>query len=489
MRWNRVIVVSNRAPFTCERAPTGTITIRRSAGGLVTALEPLVERCAGTWVASGNGDLQAVDLDGSHRVAGHVPQYRLRQVRLDDDVYDGYYCGFANEGLWPLCHDVPVQPSFRPDDYRMYTVANQQFAAATASEAGGGAALVLVQDYHFALAPRMLRRRLSADSTIAAFWHIPWPPPDVLHKCPWSAHLIDGLLGSDLVAFQTDDDRRHFLDAIASMPHAEIDEADDAVTYRNHVTHVRVLPVGVEWNNRALRGLPSVAHCREQVYRAHRLPMHVRLGIGIDRLDYTKGIHEKFLAIERLLERHPELRGEFAFIQVAEPSRECLREYRNTRAQLEETARRVNMRFGINGHDPIRLIGTHHEPTDVYRLYRAADVCHVGSLHDGMNLVAKEFVCARTDHRGVLVLSEFTGAARQLRAAIPIDPYDIATSAHALAQALAMPVSEQARRMRLLRANVAKFDSTWWGRQLVAESIAATRPTRTQPEVTADSVA
>ena len=476
--WKRVIVLANRAPFRQERSDDGQLRLTRSASGLVTALEPLVAKCAGTWIAfsEGNADIDADSDHTSSRAVELPSRYGLRCVSLDEDEYAGYYYGFANEGLWPLCHAVPVEPAFRHDDYRMYRTANGRFAAAAADTAAGSPALVLVQDYHFALAPRLLRTRLSANSTIAAFWHIPWPPARVFAKCPWAAELIDGLLGSDVLGFQTDGDRDNFLECVAAtLLDADIVYSDDVVCYRDQATRVRVHPVGVDWNSQVVRSLPAVRDCREDVCRAHQLPAGVKLGVGIDRLDYTKGIHEKFLAIERLLERHPELRPRFAFIQVAEPSRTCLPDYREARVRIDETARRINARFGTADHQPIRLLETHHEPADVHRLYRAADFCYVGSLHDGMNLVAKEFVSARTDHRGVLVLSQFAGAARQLRAAVLIDPYEIDATANALARALSMPVSEQTHRMRLLRANVAKFDSAWWGNQLLEEAASVDR--------------
>ena len=478
--WSRVIVLANRAPFRHERSSDGCIRVSRSASGLVTALEPLVANCAGTWVAfaEGNADVDACTQHVAVPGERITPHYRLRYVSLEEDEYDGYYNGFANEGVWPLCHAVPVQPVFRHEDFRMYRAANARFTAAVSEAAAGSPALVLVQDYHFALAPRLLRPRLPSDSTIAAFWHIPWPPAAVFAKCPWAAELIDGLLGSDIIGFQTDGDRANFLESVAAMLDADILYSDDVVCYRDQATRLRVHPVGVDCDNEIVRALPPARECREQVWRDHRLPDGVKLGVGIDRLDYTKGIHEKFLVIERLLERHPEWRSRFAFIQVAEPSRTCIPEYRNVRAQIDETARRVNARFGTGGHQPIRLLEEHHEPSAVYRLYRSADFCYVNSLHDGMNLVAKEFVSARGDHQGVLVLSQFAGAARQLRAAVLVDPYDISTTATALARALAIPESEQTHRMRLLRANVTKFDAAWWGRQLLEEAVSVASANR-----------
>ena len=462
-----LIVLANRAPLTVTRPGH----INRSASGLVTALEPLVARCAGTWVAHGAAPdgHGCVDHRDGLSVPPANPRYRLRYVRLTEDEHRGYYYGFANEGLWPLCHAVGVRPIFRSHDFRMYHRANSRFAAAVAEESADASPLVLVQDYHFALAPRMLRRRLRS-STIAAFWHIPWPPADVFGRCPWATMLIDGLLAADIVGLQTPDDCRHFLESVERLLDATVDREEGEVTWCGHTTRVRAYPVGVEWSNPAVCAAPPSAVCRDEVLAALKLPPCVRLGVGVDRLDYTKGINEKFLAVERLLERDAALRGRLVFVQVAEPSRDCLPAYRAARAQIVATSERINARFGSAACQPIVLLESHHEPAEVYRLYRAADFCYVGSLHDGMNLVAKEFVCARSDRRGVLVLSRFAGAAQQLRDAVIVDPYAIDRSAEALAAALAMRPREQARRMRQLRANVSAFDSHWWAEQLLRDA-------------------
>jgi trehalose 6-phosphate synthase len=466
-----IIVLANRAPLKVTRRPDGRTSTERSASGLVTALEPLVARRAGTWVAYGasaDGDGCVDRRDGLH-VPPANPRYRLRYVRLPEEEHRGYYFGFANEGLWPLCHSVGVPPIFRSDDFRMYHRANARFTAAVVEEADGVSPLIFVQDYHFALAPRMLRRRLPS-STIVSFWHIPWPAPRVLAGCPWRTALLDGLLASDIVGFQTPEDCRHFIDAVETSLDAEVDRGESEVMFGGQTTRVRAYPVGIDWTNPAVSAAPPPAVCRGQLLRDLRLPEDVRLGVGVDRLDYTKGINEKFLAIERLLERETGLQGRFAFVQVAEPSRECLPAYRAARAELVATSRRINSRFEARGCRPIVLLEAHHEPAAVYRLYRAADFCYVGSLHDGMNLVAKEFVCARGDGRGVLVLSRFAGAAQQLTDAVLVNPHAIDRTAEALAEALRMPAAEQSRRMRRLRANVAAFDTTWWSGQMLRDA-------------------
>jgi trehalose 6-phosphate synthase len=472
--WSRVVVLANRAPFKHERGTDGRVVVGRCAGGLVTALEPLVEARSGTWVApaSGSADTAVVDDRGGVNVPASAPRYRLRYVWRPDHEHDG----FANEGLWPLCHSVQVEPVFRTADFRMYHSANARFAAAVAEEAGGDAPLVLMQDYHFALAPQLLRQRLPA-STVVAFWHIPWPRPRVFRTCPWARELLEGILGSNIVGVQTDEDCMNFLGSVESILDADVDQQQNTVRYRGGSTIVRAYPIGVEWESHLLRRTPGAASCLERVCRDLQLPSDVRLGVGIDQLDYTKGMNEKFLAIEQLLEWRPDLRGRFVFVQVAEPGRDCLPANRAARTQLLDTSERVNSRFGTISYRPIHFIEAHYEPADVYRLYRAADLCYVASLHDGMNLVAKEFVSARDDERAVLVLSQFAGAARQLRAALLVNPNNVAKSAVALGEALDMSVVEQSKRMRLLRANVATFDASWWAQQLMHDADAnRTRP-------------
>jgi trehalose 6-phosphate synthase len=479
--WTRVVVVANRAPFSHRRQAGGEVVVTRSASGLVTALEPLIEACSGTWVAhgSGDGDPIVVDANGRLNVPPANPRYQLRYVWLSEAEHQGYYDGFANEGLWPLCHLADEQPSFRARDFLQYRVANARFAAAASEEAAGVKPLVLVQDYHFALAPRMLRARKPV-STIVGFWHIPWPDPRVLQTCPWASELIDGLLGSDLLGFQTVEDCSNFLSAAESLIDSEVDHERRMVRHGSRLTHVRAYPVGVQWANRSVRSTQPSTECRRQICQQFGLPADARVVVGIDRLDYTKGIPEKISAVQSLLERQPELVGRFAFIQVAEPSRSALPAYQRLRTRVLEAQDRVNARFGTPV-QPIRVLERHHDLLEVFRLYRAADVCYVGSLQDGMNLVAKEFVCARDDRRGVLVLSRFAGAAQQLEGALLINPYDRDQAAAVLARALAMAPGEQSRRMKQLRTTVAAFDASWWAHRLMHDA-KSLEPRVTHPE-------
>jgi trehalose 6-phosphate synthase len=468
---SQLIVLANREPVSHEYDRDGSIVATHSSAGLVNAVEPLVRACSGVWIAHGGGGadrLTAVDRDGL-ALASDRGSYRLRRVWLDEDEQREYYDGFANEALWPLCHRAHVRPVFRSDDLNTYWTVNGRFADAVKEEAGSEAPLVLVQDYHFALAPRMIRERLP-HATIMTFWHIPWPHWQGFEICPWRQQLLEGLLGSDIVGFQTAADCRNFLDAVEHTLEAHVERDEQVITYGGHRVQVRAYPASVEWPSRWLSRLPRVEICRREVRRELHLPLGVRLGVGVDRLDYTKGIEEKFLAVERLLDCYPEFRESFVFVQIAEPSRQRIPAYRAVRARVIETADRINVRFGTGNYRPILLVEDHHDPCEVARLLRAADVCFVGSVHDGMNLVSKEFVSARDDERGVLVLSEFAGAARELSEALLVNPYDVDQTAHALLEALTMPAHEQCHRMRQMRTQVAEFNAHRWAQRIIVDA-------------------
>ena len=466
-----IVVLANREPFRHDREPDGDIVVRRSTGGLVTALEPLIQACSGVWVAHGAGtaDRVVVDERDGLDVPPAKPLYRLRRVWLDAHEVRGYYCGFANEGLWPLCHRAYVQPVFRSEDFNIYEAVNARFAEAVCDEVETTWPVILVQDYHFALAPQAIRQRLPL-STIVSFWHIPWPSPRDFAICPWGRQLLAGLIGSTVVAFQTPDDCRNFLDTVDGSLDVHIDRRRNVITYRDRQTTVRAYPVSVEWPSRWACQSPPVETCRAGVRRQLGLSPEVRLAVSVDRLDYTKGIVEKFLAVERLLETQPEFRGRFVLVQIAEPSRDDLPAYRSYRSRLAETTDRINGRFRTGRYEPLVLREAHHEPAEVYRLLRAADVCYVGSLDDGMNLVAKEFVSARNDDRGVLILSQFTGAARELTDALIVNPHAIDESAKALVRAVRMTDAEQSKRMRAMRAVIAEFNVYRWAGEMVADA-------------------
>jgi trehalose 6-phosphate synthase len=464
-----VIVLANRGPYQQSRSGRGPFA--RGSGGLVTALEPLMQACNGVWVAHGTGSTERIVLDG--RAGLNVPpaisRFRLRSVWLSTREERGYYYGFSNEGLWPLCHRTPVRPVFRFNDFRSYTRVNARFVDAVCAEVDTESSVVFVQDYHFALAPRMIRTQVP-HARIVAFWHIPFPSPREWATCPWARPLLEGLLGNSIVGFQTRDDCLNFVHACEHLLDAHIAPGENAVVYEGRRTLVRAYPVSVEWPSQWALQSPPVERCAAAVRCRFGLPEHARLIVGVDRMDYTKGINEKCLALERLLALQPELRERVVLLQIAEPSRACLPAYRECRSQIIATVDRINLRFGTSDYRPIILLEQHHEPADVFELLRAGDVCYVGSLHDGMNLVAKEFVSARDDERGVLILSEFAGAARELTTALHVNPFSVDDGATAIAYALNMPAEEQMTRMRTMREVVEQFNAYRWTADILTDA-------------------
>ena len=467
---DEILIVSNREPYIhARRKDDNVIEIQRPASGLVTALEPVMRACSGTWIAHGGGsaDRETVDKNDYVMVPPEHPAYRIRRVWLSPAEEQGYYYGFANEGLWPLCHIAHTRPVFRAPDWEHYRTVNRRFADVVADEARTDDPIVLVQDYHFALLPRLVRERLPR-ATIITFWHIPWPNPEAFGILPWRAEVLEGLLGSTILGFHTQSHCRNFFDTVDRFLEARVDRETFSITHRGESTEVRRYPISIEWPPSALAIQPPVAECRRQVRERLGLAQDIRLGVGVDRLDYTKGILERFHAIERLLELEPRWVGKFCFVQAAAPSRVSIDEYQNLDARVRQLAARINERFGRPGCPAIVLRIEHHDAAQVYELYRAADLCYVSSLHDGMNLVAKEFVAARDDEQGVLLLSQFTGAARDLAEALIVNPYDIEQSAAAMHLALTMSPEEQRARMRSMRNLVQEFNVyRWAGRMLL----------------------
>jgi len=469
LQGERVIVLANREPYIHHEDPEGNVHVLHPASGLVTALEPVMRACSGVWVAhgSGNADRAATDAEGHVWVPPGEQSYLVRRVWLNEAEEAGYYYGFSNEGLWPLCHVAHARPVFRAEDWEHYVRVNQRFADAVCEEVDSDEPIVLVQDYHFALAPRMIRQRLPR-ATILTFWHIPWPNAERLGICPWREEIIAGLLGSSIVGFHTQQHCNNFIDSVDAFLESRIDREHQAIVQGARRTLVRPYPISIEWPVRWLTSLPSVPDCRRLVRRELGVPDDTLLGVGVDRLDYTKGIEERLRAVETLLERHAEFRGRFVFVQLAAPSRTKIDRYRELNERVEATAAEINAKWGGGDYLPVILLRSHHEPATVFRYFRAADVCYVSSLHDGMNLVAKEFVAARDDEAGVLVLSQFTGAARDLTEALVVNPYDLTQASDALAVALKMPPAEQKERMQSMRRMVSEFNVyRWAGRMLV----------------------
>ncbi len=466
----RLFVVSNREPYMHRRRGK-SIEVSVPASGLVTAIEPVLCACGGTWVAHGAGDADTETVDSHSRlmVPPDDPHYTLRRVWMSKEEEEGYYYGFANEGLWPLCHIAHTRPLFRASDWQYYQDVNRKFAKALLEEMEGVSnPVVLVQDYHFALLPRLIKQK-RPDARLAIFWHIPWPNPEAFTICPWQRELVDGLLGADLIGFHIQAHCTNFLQTVDRIVESRIDWDHSTVQRHEHRTLVHPFPISVD--------LPDVQpnQPRESAYeeRASLLKSlgaeGALMGLGVDRLDYTKGILERFLAIERFLEKYPRYQGVFTFVQIGAPSRTHIKRYHDLQAEVEAEAERINWRFRADQWKPIVLLERQHSHKEIEPYYRAADFCLVTSLHDGMNLVAKEFVATRQDERGVLILSCFTGAARELRDALLVNPYDIDQTAEAIRAAVEMDSDEKQLRMQRMRKAVRENNVFRWAASLIGE--------------------
>jgi len=466
----RLFVVSNREPYTHVRRGK-SIAVNVPASGVVTAIEPVLRACDGTWVAHGSGDADMETVDANDRllVPPDDPRYTLRRVWLNKEEEEGYYYGFSNEGLWPLCHIAHTRPLFRASDWKAYQEVNRKFADALLEEMENVSnPVVVVQDYHFALLPRMIKQS-RPDARVAIFWHIPWPNPEAFAICPWQRELIDGLLGADIIGFHIQSHCTNFLQTVDRIVESRINWEHFSVQRLGHNTSVRPFPISVEAAETGTGAARESAY-EERATLLKSLGVEAALmGVGVDRMDYTKGILERFLAVERFLEKYPRYQGVFTFVQIGAPTRTHIKRYHDLQAEVEAEADRINWRFQADQWKPIVLLNRQHSHSEIAPYYRAADLCLVTSLHDGMNLVAKEFVATREDERGVLILSCFTGAARELRDALQVNPYDIDQTAEAIRAALEMQPEEKQMRMQRMRKQVRENNVYRWAGTLIGD--------------------
>ena len=466
----RLFVVSNREPYIHMRHGK-SVDVMVPSSGVVTAIEPILRVCDGTWIAHGSGDadLEMVDEHDRLRVPPEEPRYSLRRVWLNRAEEEGYYYGFANEGLWPLCHIAHTRPIFRAEDWKYYQSVNVKFADALLEEMKEvEKPIVLVQDYHFALLPRLIKEK-RPEARVAIFWHIPWPAPQAFDISPWRRELGDGLLGADLIGFQIQSHCNNFLQTVDRVLEARVDWEHFSVRRLDHLALVRPFPISVDLTDvRQPESTPDSYVERSSLLKALGVEATF-MGVGVDRVDYTKGILERFLSIERCLEKYPNYQGQFTFVQIGAPSRSHLKRYHDLMAEVEAEADRINWRFQTDKWRPIVFLNWQHNHQEIQNYYRTADLCLVTSLHDGMNLVAKEFVASRHDESGVLILSCFTGAAHELRDALQINPYDIDQTAEAIRVALDMPLEEKQLRMQRMRKTVREHNVYRWAGSLIAE--------------------
>jgi alpha,alpha-trehalose-phosphate synthase [UDP-forming] len=463
LRDHRLILVANREPYV-HRSSGGHIECVPPVSGAVSALDPIMRACGGVWIAhgSGNADRRTADAQGHIRVPPDDPSYTLRRLWLTKEEEDGYYHGLANEGLWPLCHMVFTRPIFDPRHWATYRQVNEMFAQAVLEEADDEPAFVFIQDYHFGLLPRMLKESNRANLIVAQFWHIPWPSPEVFQAFPWKDELLDGMLGNDLLGFHLRYHCQNFLDTVDRTMEAKVDYENFEITRGGKTTVVRPFPISIDFEeHEADAGAPAIDDEMEHWRQQLGLDTEV-VGIGIDRIDYTKGIPERLRALDRFLEQNPTYREQLVFVQIGVPSRTHVRHYKLLADEIDDLVEEINWKWSTDSWRPIVYLKRQHSPREMMALHRLADFCIVSSLDDGMNLVAKEFVASRFDEDGVLILSRFTGAARELTHAVLVNPFAVDEVATAIHLALTMPEEERRKRMQKLRAVVAEHNIYRW---------------------------
>ena len=466
-----LFVVSNREPYMHVRHGKTTECIVPPSG-LVTAIEPILQACEGTWIAHGSGsdDAAFVDEHDRLRVPPDDMRYTLRRVWLTAEEEAGYYEGFSNEGLWPLCHIAHTRPIFRESDWNIYQAVNEKFAEALLEEMSGVPhPVVLVQDYHFALLPKIIKR-LRPDARVAIFWHIPWPNAEAFAICPWQAELVDGLVAADVIGFHLQSHCNNFLDTVDHVLEARTDWEHFSIRRKGHHSAVRPYPISVAWDDQE----PSTESIIDAEMETENLLRGLgiegkQLLLGVDRMDYTKGIVERLLAYEHLLEDRPWYLEQVVLVQIASPSRTHIPSYISLRLQVEETAERINRRFQTSRWKPVILIQRQCSHQELARYYQAAALCLVTSLHDGMNLVAKEYLAARRDCDGVLILSRFTGSAHELRDALLVNPYDIQQVSETIRAGLEMSRAERRIRMERMRLHVKENNVYRWASNILTD--------------------
>ena len=467
----RLIMVSNREPYVHERGEDG-IRVVRPASGMVTALEPIVRAVGGTWVAYGGGSADRLVVDERGRIAlpPDAPKFHLRRIWLNRQEEKGYYQGMSNSALWPLCHIVYKRPTFARSDWEAYKAVNRRFCDAVLEEAGSGPALVFIQDYHLALLSRMIKDA-RPDIRVIQFWHIPWPNREAFRILPWEEELLDGLLGNDLLGFHIQYHCNNFLDTVGRAIESLVDYEHFRVLRGGHPTYVRPFPISVDFEQIG-RDVASAETEKRKNRFLKELDTDLsglKVFVGADRIDYTKGILERLQAFDLMLARYPETRTKAILVQLAAPSRTSVAAYRKLNEELDELVYQINWRHQTEDWVPIRFLRAHHDYYSVLAACRMANVLLVTSLHDGMNLVAKEFVSARTDGDGILLLSQYAGASREFSDALQVNPFDLDQMADAMYAGFHMGEDERRQRMERMRAILQKNNVYHWGANIFRE--------------------
>ena len=463
------IVVSNREPYIHVYTNEG-IKCVVPASGLTVALDPVMRACRGTWIAHGSGDAdkQVVDIHNRVKVPPDDQSYALRRVWLTYEEEQGYYSGFSNEALWPLCHIAYARPLFDEGDWNTYKHVNQLFADAILDEIDGRRAFVFIQDYHLSMLSQLIKSE-NPNTITAQFWHIPWPNREAFRICPWAEDILHGLLGNDLLGFHIRYHCNNFLDTADWLLEAKVDWERYEITCGGKKTVVRPFPISVDFENISNVAMQKEVTAEIEVIKNQWKLTNEMIGIGIDRIDYTKGIPDRLKALDKLFLSYPEYKKNLVFFQISVPSRTNIRKYKELNIEIDSLVEEINERHKSGDWKPIIYLNEHKSHYELLAFNRLANFCIVSSLHDGMNLVAKEFVSSRTDNDGVLILSRFTGAARELEEALLINPYDLGDITEAIRSAIEMPKEMRKKRMKKMRKKVEENNIYKWAGDIISE--------------------
>jgi trehalose 6-phosphate synthase len=463
-----LVIASNRQPYI-HKLSRGKIECTRGPGGVVTALDPIMRSLGGSWVCCGSGDADKLAAKNSKvKVPPHDPSYELRYIWLSKEENIGYYFGYSNQGLWPLSHLVFTKPDFDNEHWQVYKQVNKKFAQNIDKEIKGKKAIVFVQDYHLTLVSKYLKE-INPEAITLLFWHIPWPTYDVFRILPQKAELLKGMLSYDLLGFHINYFCNNFFDAVANEIEAKVNTENRLVVHKGHTSLVRDYPISVDFE-----GINKISQEKEVEDLAKTFKEELGLAgykviIGLDRIDYTKGIIERIRAIDKLLDNHPELKEKIIFVQMGEISRIHILQYKQLNERVNALVEEVNFKHSRHHWKPILFLRRHLNFKEVLAFYKIADLCIVSSLHDGMNLVAKEFISSKTDEKGALVLSKFTGASRELKDAWLMNPYSTEEASDVIFKALSMSESEKKKRMKKLRQVVQRNDIWKWIGRIISD--------------------
>jgi trehalose 6-phosphate synthase len=470
LKGRNLLLVSNREPYA-HILRDGKVAWFRRAGGLTVALDSIASACGAVWICHGDSsaDFEVTDERGRVQVPPNQPRYALKRIRLDAREVAEYYEGLANEMLWPLCHVCYVRPKFIAQNWKTYQEVNRKFALAIAEEATPGT-IVFLQDYHLCLVAKYLKE-LRSDLTTVLFWHIPWPNPEIFRICPWKVEILEGLLANDILGFHLKYHADNFAQTVDANLECRIDWERMRVIRNQTVTRISAYPISIDFTSVFQQAeAPATRRAAEELFASLRL-QGFKIGLGVDRIDYTKGIPERLDAVATLFEKYPEYLGKFTFVQVGVPSRSGLEDYQQVVARIETCCEEINRKYAVDGWAPVIFLKGQQDFDVLITFYQLADVCVVSSLHDGMNLVSKEFVAASCNDRGVLVLSRFTGAARELEQALLVNPYDTENLVEAIHQGLVMPPEEQKARLERMRLHVAENNIYTWAQAIMNDVV------------------